>query len=183
MAKNKLGKFLAFTTTVVAIGGACYIFRDKIKATPVYKKASDKLSGLFGNDECEAEDFFFDDDDFNDDDEIFSANKKGREYTSITVTATQKDDATEETVTTSEETIDAFNDIEKVDPTDDETKEVDTSETEKEDIAEPTPTLSFNSIVVTDNEPKETVTAYENEGLSDVYEDPDVLEEQDKLDF
>ena len=42
--KNKLGKFLAFTTTAAAIGGTCYIFRDKIKQSSIYKAVSSKLS-------------------------------------------------------------------------------------------------------------------------------------------
>ena len=43
------------------------------------------------------------------------------------------------------------------------------------------PTIPFGTKDTSEDEPE--VLGYENEGLSDVSEDPDVLEEQDKLDF
>ena len=48
MAKNKhfFGKFLAFTATAAAVGGACYVFRDKIKNSPLYKATLDKACDL-----------------------------------------------------------------------------------------------------------------------------------------
>ena len=76
MGKNNstFGKLLAFTTTVAAIGGACYIFRDQIKESSIYQKASDKFDELRKNMKnkhaSDDEDFFFDDefeDDFEDD--------------------------------------------------------------------------------------------------------------------
>jgi len=93
--KNKFGKLLAFTTTAAAIGGTCYIFRDKIKQSPIYKTACSKFSDIFGNVSdkfCsdDTEDFFFDDedDDFKD---VFSENTEhGREYTSITINAKEE---------------------------------------------------------------------------------------------
>ncbi|MDE5864011.1 MAG: hypothetical protein K2H34_06675 [Lachnospiraceae bacterium] len=46
-----------------------------------------------------------------------------------------------------------------------------------------TPEPATTPIWTTPDSNVETVSAYENEGLSDVSEDPDVLEEQDRLDF
>ena len=73
MAKNKhfFGKFLAFTATAAAVGGACYVFRDKIKNSSLYKATLDKACDLydkwkyrdFDDDEDGFEDFAFDDDD------------------------------------------------------------------------------------------------------------------------
>ena len=44
MAKKNggFGKLIAFTTAVAAIGGVCYIFRDKIKDSSLFKSASGK---------------------------------------------------------------------------------------------------------------------------------------------
>ncbi|MBR1865235.1 MAG: hypothetical protein IJ801_01870 [Lachnospiraceae bacterium] len=93
--KNKLGKLLAFTTTVAAVGGTCYIFRDKIKQCSVYKTATDKLSDLFGlsgtasNDE---DDFFFDDEDEDFDAAFSEDQKQEREYTSLTMNSKEEAD-------------------------------------------------------------------------------------------
>lgn len=261
MAKKNhtFGKVLALTTAVAAIGGACYIFRDQIKESNIYKKSSDKFSKLFGNltDKLcnEEENFFFDDDD---DDfpsgNIFSDNaKNGREYTSITINSKEEtndtkeegtsarsddtketdssaalemnkeyatpavsDDTTEEDIptvsdSTTEEDIPAVSDStieedipavpdstieEDIPAVSDNTKSEDMKEIFPEDtiptitfgngfstpssIPEP-PTSDFKNAI--SDEAEEKISAYENEGLSDVSEDPDVLEEQDKLDF
>lgn len=105
MAKKKstFGKLLAFTTTAAAIGGTCYIFRDKIKQSTIYKTACNKFSDVFGtvSDKfCsdDTEDFFFDDedDDFKD---VFSENAEhGREYTSITINAKEESKKDEDSV-------------------------------------------------------------------------------------
>ncbi|MCR5701632.1 MAG: hypothetical protein K6G76_05740 [Lachnospiraceae bacterium] len=122
MAKKKsfIGKLIAFTTTVAAIGGVCYVFRDKIKESQAFKTASDKAGDLYGTIKGkmnrDEEDFFFDDDDDFFEDDMDINDNSSREYTSI-------------------------------------------------------PTIDIS-----------VPTAYENEGLSDTSEDPDVLEEQDKLD-
>lgn len=118
--KNFIGKLIAFTTTVAAIGGVCYIFRDKIKESQAFKTATDKAGDLYGTIKDKMnrddEDFFFDDDDDFFEDDMDINDNTSREYTSI-------------------------------------------------------PTIDIS-----------TPAAYENEGLSDTSEDPDVLEEQDKLD-
>lgn len=157
---STFGKLLAFTTTVAAIGGACYIFRDQIKESSIYKKASNKFSGLknkmndrFSNEE---DDFFFDDD-FEDDfeDDVFSDEaKKNREYTSITINPKDEDNI----------------------PATDVAKEV------ADDISKAVEDLKETSDKK-DESTTEEVSDYENEGLSDVDEDPDVLSDMDKLDF
>lgn len=226
MAKKKhtLGKLLAFTTAVAAIGGTCYIFRDKIKTCPLYQKAADKLSGLKGSISdkfSEDEDFFFDDDDFEDEsDDIFADTEHGREYTSITINAkehaegdtsaedteipdtadsdtatatagTSSNNSVEEEVTLPEENMTEISEHTDV------TAKNDTVETIKEStepvLEEVIPTISFgnpfgSSEIATEEKTNENasaaeVTDYENEGLSDVSEDPDTLEDQDKLDF
>ena len=51
MAKKKstFGKLVAFTTVAAAIGGTCYIFRDKIKSCPLYQRMSSMLADLCSN--------------------------------------------------------------------------------------------------------------------------------------
>lgn len=154
MAKNKsfFNKIVTVTATVAAVGGVCYVFRDKIKNSSLYKLTLDKLSNLYerqGDDfDDDFEDFSFDDDDTFD--EVFSEGEKSeREYTSITINAKE------------------------------ETQEETSKETAEEATDNSIPTIDFT--VKESEEPE--VLSYENEGLSDVSEDPDVLEEQDKLDF
>lgn len=220
MAKNKhfFGKFLAFTATAAAVGGACYVFRDKIKNSPLYKATLDKACDLydkwkyrdFDDDEDGFEDFAFDDDDSFDD--VFSDEDKGsREYTSITINAKEDDTSDQE-----ENTSDSISD----ENTDSNTETADNSFTAEEPVspaqdatsteepaAEPTVSAQDDSsessndtdsvIPIIHLSTPDTASAsteesaseapevlgYENEGLSDVSEDPDVLEEQDKLDF
>ena len=156
MAKNKFGKFLAFTTTVAAVGTTCYIFRDKIKESTLYQKTINALAALLNTEEDFAEEAFFLDDDFEKEDEssIFSEDNKGREYTSITINAKENPTLNLGAMEINEEDLD---------------KAMETSEEQ--------PDQTTNTIE------EEPVQAYEYEGLSDVYEDPNILEEQDKLDF
>ena len=109
-----------------------------------------------------------------DDDDLFSTDaKKNREYTSITITSEDDDDAIPSESDTSEENMVADTPSAIQEPTSD-----------VEDIVV-NPTFTFDSQNSTEKEASvnTTVENYENEGLSDVYEDPDALEEQDKLDF
>lgn len=158
MAKKKgaLGKLLAFTTAVAAIGGVCYVFKDKIAESPLFKSASGKVGDICssvknkfsGDDE---DDFLFDDWDFPEETDDESEEHVTREYTSITPSKESEDEKETEN---------------------------DTNNSKEETI----PTINLNS----DSDKEETdttVSQYENEGLSDTYEDPDVLEDQDKLDF
>lgn len=184
MAKKNstFGKFLAFTTTVAAIGGVCYVFRDQIKDSSIYKKATDKLSDLRNkmSDKfaSEDDDFFFDDE-FEDEfvDDIFSNDeKKNREYTSITINSKEtidesaEDDTQDTNQSVSDETTSVQEDTEDV-------KEIFANDS--------IPTITFDSSDSSKDETSATeeVLGYENENLSDVYEDPDVLEDMDKLDF
>lgn len=193
MAKKKhtLGKFLALTTTAAAIGGACYVFRDQIKQSTIYKKSTECFSKLFGkvSDKfCQDEDDFFFDDEEDDDtafNDVFSEDaKKNREYTSITINQKEEENAEDASSDEEEETI--------ADTSADEENEaaVDISAEAEEDIKEifsddSIPTITFGDNLKASGSSEESgkVTAYENEGLSDVSEDPDVLEEQDKLDY
>ncbi len=198
--KNSFGKFLAFTTTVAAIGGVCYVFRDQIKESSVYKKATDKLSDLKNQvqDKFASDDDFFFDGDFEDDfeDDVFDEDaKKNREYTSITIN--QKDDNesvsedTEEPSVTEEaneaEADSEESDETEVDAQDESTTGADSSEDLKEIFSDVSiPTISFTSdekATAADAAKEEEVLGYENEGLSDVSEDPDVLSDMDRLEF
>ena len=182
MAKNKLGKFIAFTAAVAAIGGTCYVFRDKIKESVIFQTITGKLANLMGCDD----DFTFDDDDAFDDESLLSENTKGsREYTSITITSDKNDsenfdnsddsEPLEEPVTTADESKDNLAYEETSSPLTNTDRDV-------EDIVV-NPSFPLDSQSGAENPDNTTVEAYENEGLSDVYEDPDSLEEQDKLDF
>jgi hypothetical protein len=215
MAKknNSFGKFLAFTTAVAAIGGTCYIFRDKIKACPFYQKSADKLSELkdsLSDKFCNKEnDFDFDDIGYEDDpdfEDVFSNAEQGREYTSITINSKEEDSSSHADAGKTEAPEDASTDSGEQATSQDEpavSSEQETSQDEPKAEEEPEkdkaatddsiPTITFGSFAHSENLSTEDtskenaataeVTGYENEGLSDVSEDPDVLEEQDKLDF
>lgn len=204
MAKKNhtLGKLFAFTTTVAAIGGVCYVFRDQIKQSSIYKKSTECLSKLFekvSDKFCQDEDDFSFDDEKEDDaafDDIFSEDaKKNREYTSITINQKEDENPEDSAAEEEEDSADISSDEEETGTdalTDkEEAKTTAASETEpKEDIKEifsddsiPTITFGNNLNASTDSEESSMFDAYENEGLSDVSEDPDVLEEQDKLDY
>jgi hypothetical protein len=214
MAKknNSFGKFLAFTTAVAAIGGTCYIFRDKIKACPFYQKSADKLSEIkdcLSDKFCnqDDDDFYFDDED-DDFEDVFSDAEQGREYTSITINPKDEAESASE--------VDDNGDSDTVSKTDTEEVPSETDSQQEEPAisnkSEPTsekfenthdetttatedsiPTITFGSSLQSDdlatedsskqNAATAEVTGYENEGLSDVSEDSDVLEEQDRLDF
>jgi len=215
--KNTLGKLLAFTTAAAAIGGTCYIFRDKIKSSSLYQKTADKLSNLKDNISdkfCEDDDFFFDDDDFEEEEEdIFADTEHGREYTSITINAkeqtendTSADDTEASDIPASDSSTDtseslnepsAIEEMKEISEHVDDAEKTDEAQTGTESLEpafeETIPTISFGTSfdsakVMTEKASTEDaaaaeITGYENEGLSDVSEDPDALEEQDKLDF
>lgn len=212
--KNTIGKLIAFTTTVATIGGACYIFRDKIKESPIYKTSIDKISDIItkiskNKKEAEDDDFFFDEDD-EDFDEIFSEDEKqNREYTSIAINLKDQEEITSniddiEQAKDEEETVESFSyanpttaemessqfstDSYNVDSSYDNTSNftMKEQEDEKEDEKEEIPTISFSTNTTTSSFTKEEetpISVFDYEGLSDVSEDPDVLEETDKLDF
>lgn len=188
MAKKKsfLGKLFAVTTAVAAVSGVCYVFRDEIRASSLYKKLSGKLADLSADKdpEDEEDDFFFDDEDADFNSPFSEEAKNSREYTTITFNSNHEEGADEAT-TTDDETSVAEADSDAEDRTEDisSTDAEDTASVPEADetTADSIPTISFDTPSAS-TEPEE-VTAYENEGLSDVSEDPDVLEEQDRLDF
>lgn len=206
--KNTLGKLLAFTTTAAAIGGVCYIFRDKIKESSIYKASVNKLTDIYDkfsdNIKADEDDFFFDDED-EDFEKTFSEEPKNeREYTSITINPAEKEIPHEE-ISPDDQPSDNRDTASSYDKTENDTiTDTDGTETaSNEDLKEVSPeesipTITFGSSlnetadsqtpdtaseIPVSETATETVTGYENEGLSDVSEDPDVLEEQDKLDF
>ncbi len=190
MAKNKLGKFITFATGIAAIGGVCYIFRDKIKESEVYKKVTGTIADWLDKDE-DFDHFDFDDEDDMDDAALFSdSTKKNREYTSITINSPTESEEEE-----SMENEPVENESVENEPVENESVENESAESTpavSEDDIVVNPTITKDSLNTTDEvssplddlPTEETkADAYENEGLSDVSEDPDVLEEQDKLDF
>lgn len=193
MGKNKFGKFIAFTTAVTAIGGVCYIYRDKIKESQIFQTVTGKIADWMDKD-SEPDDFIFDDD--FDDSSLFDEDaKNNREYTSITITSTTtEDEASEPTEVSISDNEPVTKDITSEDITqnedvkniisDNDTTETTSSITSFDDIVV-NPSISSNVPEAPAQEPvaKESIDAFEYEGLSDVSEDPDVLEEQDKLDF
>ncbi len=209
MAKKNsfIGNLIALTATVATIGGVCYIFRDKIKESDVYKKSTDKLSNLRNKmcDNCSDDEDFYFDDDFEDD--LFSDDaKKNREYTSITINSketseskkvnigeTIEDEITETTDEDEDKNIlSTDTEITKDNTESEKDKEQSQSDMKKSFAEDGIPTISFGNIKPsqqsTDNttskeDDAKEVLGYENEGLSDVYEDPDVLADTDKLDY
>lgn len=197
MGKNKLGKFIAFTTAITAIGGACYIYRDKIKESEIFKAVTGKIADWMDKD-GEPNDFIFDeDDDFDDVSPFDEEAKKNREYTSINITSTSseesetpQDDSQQEASITDNITQ---GDITTDDTTDADTENVITADTVSDNISEDDSTKEDNSktgefddIIINpsfSSSSSESPDTFEYEGLSDVSEDPDVLEDQDKLDF
>lgn len=137
MGKGKLFKAAA---TIAAIGGVCYVFRDKIKNSTVYQSLDmdDKVEKVKNTIK----------------EKMPAKEEPERDYFSL-------DDApVEGTIDQqSENTSDISADDAK-------TKETEHSTEEAATVTEET----------------ESPILYENEGLSDVSEDLDVIEEQDKLD-
>ena len=137
MGKGKLFKAAA---TIAAIGGVCYVFRDKIKNSTVYQSLDmdDKVEKVKNTIK----------------EKMPAKEEPERDYFSL-------DDApVEGTIDQqSENTSDLSADDTKPEETEHSTEE---ATTVTEEIESP--------------------ILYENEGLSDVSEDLDVIEEQDKLD-
>ena len=163
--KHPIRKLFAFTTTIAAVGGTCYVFRDKIKKNSAFRSASDKLSDLITKKGKCNEDSPTDgvDDEFND---VFSdSNNEKREYTSITINSKKEVP------------------IPTIDITPDKGAQ---SKAEKEEESATNKTTEDEKSSSKESSKKEDSTdpeTYENEGLTDLSEDADALEEQDKLDF
>ncbi len=137
MGKGKLFKAAA---TIAAIGGVCYVFRDKIKNSTVYQSLDmdDKVEKVKTTIK----------------EKMPAKEEPERDYFSL-------DDA-------------------PVEGTIDQQSE-NTSDISADD-AKPEETEHSAEEAATVTEETESPILYENEGLSDVSEDLDVIEEQDKLD-
>ena len=191
--KNKLGKFLAFTTTAAAIGGTCYIFRDRIKESTIYKAISSKLSDhfdTFSEKFSDTDDDFFYDEDENFADAFPENAENSREYTSITINAKEEPTTTDPTSPISANTdSETKESAQNESPSEnEESPKADISsknekETKENDSSSDTEETKEDTIFSNDSLIEIFPKDYENKGLSDVSEDPDTLEEQDKLDF
>lgn len=137
MGKGKLFKAAA---TIAAIGGVCYVFRDKIKNSTVYQSLDmdDKVEKVKNTIK----------------EKMPAKEEPERNYFSL-------DDAPVEGT---------------IDQQSENTSDI------SADNAKPEETEYSTEEAATVTEEIESPILYENEGLSDVSEDLDVIEEQDKLD-
>ena len=137
MGKGKLFKAAA---TIAAIGGVCYVFRDKIKNSTVYQSLDmdDKVERVKNTIK----------------EKMPAKEEPERNYFSL-------DDAPVEGT---------------IDQQSENTSDI------SADNAKPEETEHSTEEAATVTEEIESPILYENEGLSDVSEDLDVIEEQDKLD-
>ena len=137
MGKGKLFKAAA---TIAAIGGVCYVFRDKIKNSTVYQSLDmdDKVEKVKNTIK----------------EKMPAKEEPERNYFSL-------DDAPVEGT---------------IDQQSENTSDI------SADNAKPEETEHSTEEAATVTEEIESPILYENEGLSDVAEDLDVIEEQDKLD-
>ena len=137
MGKGKLFKAAA---TISAIGGVCYVFRDKIKNSTVYQSLDmdDKVEKVKNTIK----------------EKMPAKEEPERNYFSL-------DDAPVEGT---------------IDQQSENTSDI------SADNAKPEETEHSTEEAATVTEEIESPILYENEGLSDVSEDLDVIEEQDKLD-
>lgn len=161
MGKGKLFKAAA---TIAAIGGVCYVFRDKIKNSTVYQSLDmdDKVEKVKHTikEKMPAKEETADRDYFSLDDAVDNTDTNAEAATvaeSVSDVTAKVDDLLSDIPSTSEDTA----------PEETIAEEAATEDTSTEDVAKE----------------EESPILYENEGLSDVSEDLDVIEEQDKLDL
>lgn len=100
--KSFMGKLLTIAATATAIGGACYIFRDKIKASRLYEElgVDDKLESLKNlMKKHEDEEDFFDEDEY-----IFDNGEddSNRNYVSLNTDTAVQDKISSDHETTTE---------------------------------------------------------------------------------
>ena len=156
MGKGKLFKAAA---TIAAIGGVCYVFRDKIKNSTVYQSLDmdDKVEKVKHTikEKMPAKEDTADRDYFSLDDAVDNTDTNAEAATvaeSVSDVTAKVDDLLSDIPSTSEDAA---------------PEETVAEEAATEDVAKE----------------EESPILYENEGLSDVSEDLDVIEEQDKLDL
>lgn len=161
MGKGKLFKAAA---TIAAIGGVCYVFRDKIKNSTVYQSLDmdDKVEKVKHTikEKMPAKEETADRDYFSLDDAVDNTDTNAEAATvaeSVSDVTAKVDDLLSDIPSTSEDTA----------PEETVAEEAATEDTSTEDVSKE----------------EESPILYENEGLSDVSEDLDVIEEQDKLDL
>lgn len=161
MGKSKLFKAAA---TIAAIGGVCYVFRDKIKNSTVYQSLDmdDKVEKVKHTikEKMPAKEEIADRDYFSLDDAVDNTDTNAEAATvaeSVSDVTAKVDDLLSDIPSTSEDAA----------PEETVAEEAATEDTSTEDVAKE----------------EESPILYENEGLSDVSEDLDVIEEQDKLDL
>lgn len=161
MGKGKLFKAAA---TIAAIGGVCYVFRDKIKNSTVYQSLDmdDKVEKVKHTikEKMPAKEEIADRDYFSLDDAVDNTDTNAEAATvaeSVSDVTAKVDDLLSDIPSTSEDAA----------PEETVAEEAATEDTSTEDVAKE----------------EESPILYENEGLSDVSEDLDVIEEQDKLDL
>lgn len=156
MGKGKLFKAAA---TIAAIGGVCYVFRDKIKNSTVYQSLDmdDKVEKVKHTlkEKMPAKEETADRDYFSLDDAVDNTDTNAEAATvaeSVSDVTAKVDDLLSDIPSTLEDAA---------------PEETVAEEAATEDVAKE----------------EESPILYENEGLSDVSEDLDVIEEQDKLDL
>lgn len=161
MGKGKLFKAAA---TIAAIGGVCYVFRDKIKNSTIYQSLDmdDKVEKVKHTikEKMPAKEETADRDYFSLDDAVDNTDTNAEAATvaeSVSDVTAKVDDLLSDIPSTSEDAA----------PEETVAEEAATEDTSTEDVAKE----------------EESPILYENEGLSDVSEDLDVIEEQDKLDL
>ena len=172
------GKFLKAAAAIAAIGGVCYVFRDKIKNSTVYQSldVDDKVEKVKSTikekmpvkDEADRDYFSLDDTDAASDNADAASESSAKETENA---GASSEDSVKET-----ENADAASDEEAVTMSD----EVSDVTAMVDDLISDISGMSKDT-ASTDSD--DSPILYENEGLSDVSEDLDVIEEQDKLDL
>ena len=173
------GKFLKAAAAIAAIGGVCYVFRDKIKNSTVYQSldVDDKVEKVKSTikekmpvkDEADRDYFSLDDTDGSSDNADAASESSAKE-TENAGASSEDSDKTQDTGSSSASAEEAATMSDEVS---DVTAMVD-------DLISDIPGMSQDTAsTASDDSP----ILYENEGLSGVSEDLDVIEEQDKLDL
>lgn len=173
------GKFLKATAAIAAIGGVCYVFRDKIKNSTVYQSldVDDKVEKVKSTikekmpvkDEADRDYFSLDDTDGSSDN-ADAASESSVKETENAGASSEDSDKTQNTGSSSASAEEA---VTMSDEVSDVTAMVD-------DLISDIPGMSQDTASTSSDD---SPILYENEGLSDVSEDLDVIEEQDKLDL
>lgn len=187
------GKFLKAAAAIAAIGGVCYVFRDKIKNSTVYQSldVDDKVEKVKSTikekmpvkDESDRDYFSLDDTDASSDNADAASESSAKETENADAASESSVNGTENAGASSEDS-DKTQDAGSSSASDEEavtmSDEVSDVTAMVDDLISDIPGMNKDTAsTVSDDSP----ILYENEGLSDVSEDLDVIEEQDKLDL